>query len=35
MVYLGECEFCGKLNLNPPNSDFFFMPSWPNNRIMR
>ena len=24
MVYLGECEFCGKRNLNPPNSDFFF-----------
>ena len=24
MVYIGECEFCGKRNLNPPNNDFFF-----------
>ena len=24
MVYIGECEFCGKRNVNPPNSNFFF-----------
>ncbi len=24
MVYIGECEFCGKRNINPPNNDFFF-----------
>ena len=24
MVYIGECEFCGRRNINPPNSDFFF-----------
>ena len=24
MVYVGECHFCGKPNLNPPNSDFTF-----------
>ena len=24
MVYMGKCEFCGKRNLNPPSSSFFF-----------
>ena len=25
MVYLGSCEFCGRRNINPPSSDFFFV----------
>ena len=25
MVYIGSCEFCGRRNINPPSSDFFFV----------